>query len=73
MVDIFPGYSGAMKKLQDERDALARKCEAQRGLLIDTVGNLQRMADDEFEDCDQDRLSAVIERIQAQLSQGGEG
>lgn len=48
------------KLMQDE---LVARIEALRATLIDTAGNLRRMADDEFEDCDHERLNIVLDRI----------
>ena len=42
-------------------------------LLSDTVGNLRRMAADEFADCNLDRLNVVIERLKAALASKADG
>jgi hypothetical protein len=39
-----------------------------RAILIDVAGNLRRMLDDEFSDCDHERANAVMERINNALS-----
>lgn len=48
-----------------------RDAERWRAILIDTAGNLRRMKDDEFQDCDHDRLDAVLERLDSAMQQGG--
>ena len=50
-----------------------RDADGWRALLIDTAGNLRRMKDDEFQDCDHDRLDAVLERLDSAMQQGGGG
>lgn len=50
-----------------------RDAERWRALLIDTAVNLRRMKDDEFQDCDHDRLDAVLERLDSAMQQGGGG
>lgn len=50
-----------------------RDAERWRTILIDTAGNLRRMKDDEFQDCDHDRLDAVLERLDSTMQQGGGG
>lgn len=51
-----------------ERDALAAEVGALRGLLSDTAANLDRMAGDEFSDCDLVRLNYVVTRINDNLA-----
>ncbi len=39
-----------------------------RAILIDVAGNLRRMLDDEFSECDHERANAVMERINNAIS-----
>lgn len=53
----------------DQRaDAAERRVGELTSLLSDTVGNLHRMGNNEFADCDQERLDIVISRIERTLT-----
>lgn len=53
---------------RDRADAAERRVGELGSLLSDTVGNLHRMGNSEFADCDQERLDIVISRIERTLS-----
>ena len=61
LADIRKAAGDAEGRLM--QDELVARIEALRATLIDTAGNLRRMADDEFEDCDHERLNIVLDRI----------
>lgn len=64
-------YDDAMQARADEQkraDAAERRVGELTSLLSDTVGNLHRMGNNEFADCDQERLDIVISRIERTLT-----
>jgi hypothetical protein len=56
---------GAQPKPEPEP---AKAAPDYRAILIDVAGNLRRMLDDEFSDCDHERANAVMERINNAIS-----
>lgn len=64
-----PLYSAAtVAELRAKADAAERRVGELTSLLSDTVGNLRRMANDEFADCEQVRLEHVVNRIEDHLT-----
>lgn len=69
------GYPDAIDEVEDHVAVTQRKADAAErrvgeltSLLSDTVGNLHRMGNNEFADCDQERLDVVIRRIERTLT-----
>lgn len=61
--------ANALTDIQRQRaDAAERRVGELTSLLSDTVGNLHRMGNNEFADCDQERMDIVISRIERTLT-----
>ena len=58
----------SLARALDRADAAERRVGELTSLLSDTVGNLHRMGNNEFADCDQERLDIVISRIERTLT-----
>jgi hypothetical protein len=58
----------ALHTASQRADAAERRVGELTSLLSDTVGNLHRMGNNEFADCDQERLDVVIRRIERTLT-----
>ena len=64
-------YDDAMRARADEQkraDDAEHRAGYLKGLLSDTAGNLRRLANDEFAECDQVRLEHVVNRIEHHLT-----
>lgn len=60
--------AATVAELRAKAAAAERRVGELTSLLSDTVGNLRRMANDEFADCDQVRLEHVVNRIEHTLT-----
>ena len=60
----FAMNTAGIDELKRRADAAELRVGELTSLLSDTVGNLRRMANDEFADCDQVRLEHVVNRIE---------
>lgn len=78
--DIHDALQGEVSRLREVVGgwvsivaAHERQLTTLRGVLSDTAENLRRMANDEFADCEQVRLEAVLERIETNLEPPTDG
>ena len=67
-IDACDKLTALWQKDIDRADAAERRVGELTSLLSDTVGNLHRMGNNEFADCDQERLEIVISRIERTLT-----
>lgn len=69
----FAMNTAGIDELKRRADGAERRVGELTSLLSDTAGNLRRMANDEFADCEQVRLEAVLERIETNLEPPTDG